>query len=247
MLIASWNILEHLRAVGCHFCVLYKMSQLTASFYVIGASWSCSNFLYAVPRKTVRPAGFLEGNRDWWGDSDWLLCRMPHSLCGGWVTLRLCQQRDYLLKVMACSFWRDTMLNAKPVSHFSLDNSCKQKKKSVPNSSLGHTFLCRSQKSYTSSINLYWICQGHTSCMGEQCFFNKSACWIPEDITVQQGNNNNNHHHPHHKQLDTIGGTHNIIRGIWWSIWYSPIIDWKWHLWLRLLDASCSKIDFDCL
>lgn len=149
------------------FRELHKMSQLTASFYVSGASWSCSNSLYTVPRKTVRPAGFLEGNRDWWGDSDRLLCRMPHSLCGGWAPLRLLQQSDNLGKVMACSFWRETMLNAKPVCHFSLGNSCKQKKILVPISSLGHMFLCRSQKSYTHSMNLCWICQSKASCMGE--------------------------------------------------------------------------------
>lgn len=44
------------------------------------------------------------------------------------MPLRLFQQSDNLHKVMASSFWRETLPNGKPVSHFSLDNSCQVEK-----------------------------------------------------------------------------------------------------------------------
>lgn len=93
MPIASWNILDYLRAGRWLF---FGATQDGAAHSILRASRSRRDSLHAVPRMSARPAGSSEASRDRRGDSNWLLCWMPHSLCGGWMALGLFQQSNNL-------------------------------------------------------------------------------------------------------------------------------------------------------
>lgn len=151
-------LLKYSRISSCCQMAFFGATEDGAAYSILHAASGTSrsrrdslHSLHAVPRVSVRPAGSLEANRDCRGDSNWLLCWMPHSLRGGWMALGLFQQSNNLDKVMVSSCWRGAMWNGKPASHFSIDNSYTEKKL-ISAQQFAGTYVPL-QTSYTGSMN----------------------------------------------------------------------------------------------